>query len=430
MDKTVEGLLEFIANSPSPFHTVKSAKDLLAAGGFKELSLGDAWSLEPGGQYFAEVYGSALLAFRLGAEGSRGLRLAAAHTDFPCFRIKPAAEICREGYGSLNVESYGGLILSTWQDRPLSLAGRVVLRGQDAFSPESVLVDFARPLMTIPSLAIHMNRKVNEGVALNRQTEMLPLAAMFEREGMNKAFFSEMLARELGCKPAEILSYELTVYPMEAGCCLGIAEEFISSPRLDNLTSVKACIDGLLAGAGCQGIQLIALFDNEEVGSRTKQGAGSAVLMQLLERLYLLRGFTKEQLFADIGRGFMLSADVAHGLHPNYLDKADLTNKPILNGGLVLKQAASQAYAGDAEAVAVVLELCRQHHIPCQQFVNRSDIPGGSTLGSIASALVPIRTMDIGIPMLAMHSARETMGRRDQEAITDLIRVFFTEDGE
>ena len=426
MDKIVDGLLDFIECSPSAFHTVKAAKELLEAEDFQELSLEGEWKLRAGGRYFVEAYGSTLLAFRVGKKEQRGLRMAAAHTDFPCFRVKPAPALCREGYGSLNVECYGGLILSTWQDRPLSLAGKVVLRGADAFSPKTVLVDFGRPLMTIPSLAIHMNRKVNDGVALNRQTDMLPLAAMFEREGMNKAFFDELLARELGCKPAEILSYELTVYPTETGCCLGIAEEFISSPRLDNLTSVKACLDGIVAAKARQGLALIALFDNEEVGSRTKQGAGSAVLLQVLERIYLLRGFTKEQLFADIAGGFMLSADVAHALHPNYMDKADLTNRPILNGGVVLKQAASQAYAGDAEAVAVVLELCRQNDIPCQQFVNRSDIPGGSTLGSIASALIPIRTMDIGIPMLAMHSARETMGVRDQEAITNLLKAFFT----
>ena len=424
MDKTVGGLLDFIKRSPSACHVVQTARDMLLAHDFFELSPTVEWKLQAGGKYFIDVYGSALLVFRLGDKGSRGLRIAAAHTDFPGFRIKSCAALCREGYGSLNVEGYGGLILSTWQDRPLSMAGKVVLRGADAFSPEVVLVDFMRPLMTIPSLAIHMNRKVNDGVALNRQTDMLPLAAMLEREGMDKEFFLKMLAREVDCKAEEILSYELNAYPVEEGCCFGMENEFISSPRLDNLTSVKACIDGILA-TGSQGIEIVALFDHEEVGSRTKQGAGSAVLMQLLERLYQLRGVTKEQLFMDIAAGFMLSVDVAHALHPNYMDKADLTNRPVLNGGVVLKQAASQAYAGDAEAVAVVRELCRQQEIPCQQFVNRSDIPGGSTLGSIASALVPIRTMDIGVPILAMHSVRETMGMRDQEALTRLIRAFF-----
>ena len=371
------------------------------------------------------------MAFQLGTKPvlhgtEAALRIAAAHTDFPCFRIKPAAGIKNESYGSLNIETYGGLILSTWQDRPLSLAGKIVLRGPDAFHPEVRLVDFGRPLMTIPSLAIHMNRKVNEGVALNPQKDLLPLFQMLESEGKDADFFAEALAYECGCLKEDILSYELSAYPVEQGCRVGFAGEFISSPRLDNLTSVKACLDGILRGTLDSGLQVAALFDNEEVGSRTKQGAGSAVLLQVLERIYLLRGFTIEQLFADIAGGFMLSADVAHALHPNYMDKADLTNRPILNGGVVLKQAASQAYAGDAEAVAVVLELCRQNDIPCQQFVNRSDIPGGSTLGSIASALIPIRTMDIGIPMLAMHSARETMGVRDQEAITKLLKAFFT----
>ena len=430
MDFMAQELLDFIGKCPSPFHTVQAGKELLKRAGFAELSLAAAWQLEAGGKYFVEAYGSTLLAFRIGRTAvhgsSRALRMAAAHTDFPCFRIKPAAGIVKEGYGSLNIETYGGLILSTWQDRPLSLAGKVVLQGKEAFAPEVRIVDFERPLMTIPSLAIHMNRKVNEGVALNAQKDLLPLITMLEQEGKDRDFFDKLLAYELGCKPEDILSYELSAYPVEKGCLFGWAEEFISSPRLDNLTSVKACLDGIVAGTLSEGIQVAALFDNEEVGSRTKQGAGSAVLLQLLERIYVQMGWSKEELLRDIAAGFMLSADVAHALHPNYAEKNDPTNKPLLNGGVVLNQAASQSYAGDAEAVAIISALCQQKKIPYQYFVNRADSKGGSTLGSIASALVPIRTMDIGIPMLAMHSARETMGRRDQEAITQLVTAFFS----
>ena len=330
-----------------------------------------------------------------------------------------------EGYGKLNVEKYGGLILRSWLDRPLSLAGKVVLRGADAFHPETRLVDIGRPLLTIPSLAIHMNREVNDKGMLNPQTDMQPLAALFGKTEDSKSdFFVEWLANELSVPATDILSYELSTYPVEAGCLCGLSGELISSPRLDNLTSAKACLDGLLSAADPAGLRLVALFDNEEVGSNTKQGAGSAVLMQVLERVYDSLGKTRSQLLQDIAAGFLLSVDVAHALHPNYADKNDPIVKPVLGGGLALKQAASQSYAGDAEAVAVIRGLCEENGIAWQQFVNRSDSRGGSTLGSIASALVPVRTMDIGVPILAMHSARETMGTADQQALTALLTVF------
>ena len=425
MNKTTQELLNFISTSTSPYHTVATSKELLLSQGFAELDLRKKWNLQAGGKYFTEVYGSTLIAFRLGAEGTHGLKVAAAHTDFPCFRIKPQPGIVTEGYGTLNVEGYGGMIISTWLDRPLSLAGKVALRGRDPFTPEVRLVDFKRPLMSMSSLAIHMNREVNDGYKWNKQKDILPLASMMGRDKKDKAFFDKLLARELKCAPEDILSYELSTYPVETGCTFGFDDEFISSPRLDNITSVKACLDGIIASNAQTGLQVAAIFDNEEVGSNTKQGAGSAVLMQLLVRIYEQLGYDKEALFADMAAGFMLSVDVAHAMHPNYVDKCDPTNKPVLNGGLVLKQAASQAYAGDTEAVAVVAELCRQHKIPYQMFVNRSDVKGGSTLGSIASALEPIRTMDIGIPMLAMHSARETMGAEDEKALFDLLIAFF-----
>ena len=362
------------------------------------------------------------MAFRIGEKKPRGLRIAAAHTDFPGFRVKPAAGMVKDGYGLVNVEPYGGLILSSWLDRPLSLAGKVVLRGKSAFAPESYLVDLARPLLTIPGLAIHMNRAMNDGVKLNRQTEMTPVAAVAEE--LEKTFFLEKLAREIGHDPEEILSYDLTVYPVETGCLLGFDAEMVSSPRLDNLTSVKACLDGLIEGEPSNGIRVAALFDNEEVGSHTKQGAASAVLEQLLQRIYRALELDADDLAADLAAGFLLSVDVAHALHPNYTDKADPTNQPHLNGGVVIKQAASQAYAGDAEAVAIIAELCREHEIPVQHFVNRSDIPGGATLGSMVSSQLAIRTMDVGVPILAMHSARETMGASDQAALTGLVRAF------
>lgn len=424
-EKTTQELLSFIEGATSPFHTVKVGAELLAKNGYTEISMAEKWKLQQGGRYYTRVYGSSLIAFAIGEKPRVGLRIASAHTDFPCLRIKPAATVAENGYGKVNVEIYGGMVRSTWMDRPLSLAGKVVLQGRDAFHPIVRLIDFKRPLMIIPSLAIHMNRQMNEGVELNPQKDMLPLLFMLDKKEKNPEAFLDLLAAELACEREKILSYELTVYPAEKGCLVGAQQEFISSPRLDNLTSVKACVTGLLAGARKDGINVAALFDNEEVGSHTKQGAGSLVLSILLERIYTSLGYTREDYLADVADGFMLSADVAHAMHPNVPEKNDITNKPVLNGGVTLKIAASQSYAGDAEAIAVVTEICRQSEIPYQYFVNRSDIKGGSTLGSILSAMLPMRTMDIGVPILAMHSARETMGANDQAAIDALIGAFF-----
>ena len=417
-------LLTFIKKSPSTFHAVKASEELLNKAGFEQLFWGKSWKLKAGGRYYCSIFDSALVAFTTGKK-TRGLKIAMAHTDFPGFRVKPAAGIVREGYGILNIEPYGGLIEQSWLDRPLSLAGKIVLRGKDPFHPVVRLVDFARPIMTIPHLAIHMDRQVNDGVKLNRQNELAPVMALFEREFKGKDFFEKSIAKEFKIKEKDLLSYELTIYPYEDGCYIGQADEFISSSRLDNLTSVKACVDAITSAEQKNGINIISLFDNEEVGSRTKQGAGSAMLLQLLERIYHSFGMSDEDLRNDIAEGFMLSADVAHGLHPNYIGKADPTNRPVLNGGVVLKQAANQAYAGDAEAIAIVKSICQVNGILCQSFVNRSDMPGGSTLGSIASAFISMRAMDIGVPILAMHSARELMGANDQAAITGLIKAFF-----
>ena len=414
-------LLDFIASAPSPCHTVAASAEKLRRAGFEELELSGAWQLSRGGRYFIRVYGTTLLAFTVGAAGP--LRMAAAHTDFPCFRLKPAAGLVREGYGLLNVETYGGLILRSWLDRPLGLAGKVVLRGEDAFHPEVRLVDFGRPLVTIPSLAIHMDRAVNKEGALNPQKDMLLLAALFGGEA-EEDWWMQALAELAGISAEDILSYELSTYPWEQGCTLGLAEDLVSSPRLDNLTSVWACLEGLVDATKDgvpDGVRLVALFDNEEVGSRTKQGAGSAVLMEVLRRIYAAEDGAR--LSAALAGGFLLSVDVAHGLHPNYMGKSDPAVRPVLGGGVVIKQAASQAYAGDAEAVAIVRALCEERGIAHQDFVNRSDSRGGSTLGSIASALVPVRTMDVGVPILAMHSARETMGAADEMALTALVQA-------
>lgn len=432
MSNCRESLLAFLNTSTSPFHVVLKSEAMLHDAGFEELPWDGKWHVKEGGAYYVNVFGSTLFAFRVGNEMRENLRIASAHTDFPTIRIKPNPSIKKEAYLSLNVEMYGGLIQQSWLDRPLSLSGKVVVRTDKAFAPRTVFVDFKDPLLVIPSLAIHMNREVNEGVKLNRQTHMLPLAADTNipetvAEQLQFVDFESLLADKVGAPKEDILFYELGVYPVEAGMTVGFNEEFINAPRLDNLTSVKACLEGIMCDESKDGLHMIALFDNEEVGSRTKQGAAGNLLPQVLQRIYLAMGYTLEDVFEDQSRGFMLSADVAHAFHPNYGEKCDPTNKPVLNGGVVIKFASSQSYAGDAESVAVVKGLCDQHDIPCQVFVNHSDVVGGSTLGSISSAQLPMRTMDIGVPLLSMHSCRETMGVKDQEAIERLMIAFFNE---
>lgn len=422
---TVARLLDFIDNSTSPYHTVKTGANELKAKGFTELFLEDVWALGEG-DYFVKVYDSALVAFHIGLNLRHSMRIASAHTDFPAIRIKPNPLVDAKGYGELNVETYGGLILNTWLDRPLSMAGAVVTRTDDPFRPDVHYVDVARPLLTIPNLAIHMNRQINEGVALDKQKHMLPLFMMCNDKINTDSEWREFLS-EFVKRPAEdILSYELTLYPVEGGTTFGRYDEFISSPRIDNLTSCVACLEGIFEAKAmdAEGLRMVVLFDNEEVGSRTKQGGASTILSQLVERIYMATGHTKAECYADIAAGFMISADVAHGYHPNYPEKNDITNYPILNKGVVLKMASSQSYAGDAWAIATVKALCENDSIPYQIYVNRSNIPGGSTVGSITSAMLAMRTMDVGVPILAMHSARETMGADDQEALDNLMKAF------
>ena len=422
---TVARLLDFIDNSTSPYHTVKTGANELKAKGFTELFLEDVWALGEG-DYFVKVYDSALVAFHIGLNLRHSMRIASAHTDFPAIRIKPNPLVDAKGYGELNVETYGGLILNTWLDRPLSMAGAVVTRTDDPFRPDVHYVDVARPLLTIPNLAIHMNRQINEGVALDKQKHMLPLFMMCNDKINTDSEWREFLS-ELVKRPAEdILSYELTLYPVEGGTTFGRYDEFISSPRIDNLTSCVACLEGIFEAKAmdAEGLRMVVLFDNEEVGSRTKQGGASTILSQLVERIYMATGHTKAECYADIAAGLMISADVAHGYHPNYPEKNDITNYPILNKGVVLKMASSQSYAGDAWAIATVKALCENDSIPYQIYVNRSNIPGGSTVGSITSAMLAMRTMDVGVPILAMHSARETMGADDQEALDNLMKAF------
>ncbi len=423
-----EDLLQLVEEGTSPFHVVSSVERQLRAGGFQQLYMEQDWSLNNGGSYYVIHHGSSLVAFTVGKAFQFGdaFRVAAAHTDFPGLRVKPAPEITKDGYRQLNVEVYGGAILNTWLDRPLSAAGRVVLRGEKVFEPRIRLVDFRKPFLTIPNLAIHINRDVNKGVELNKQTDMLPVLGLCGEEEEKEEFFRKCLARELQVEPEEILEYELGLYNTDTGDFLGLSEEFISSPRLDNLTSVQAITTGLLSGIRDRGINVAAYFDHEEIGSRTKQGAGSVLLSAVLERILLSYGRGREKLLESFSKSMLLSVDVGHGLHPNKADKNDPTNKDVLGKGICIKEASGQSYATDSEAVAIVQQLCEAEQIPYQKFVNRSDGTSGGTLGSIASTLFPVRTVDIGVPLLAMHSSRELMGTADQESLVRVVKAFYS----
>ncbi len=423
-----ENLLKLLKEGTSAVMVVKEAERQLKEAGFEELRFSNTWGLTEGGKYYMKHHDTTLMAFTVGqqVELKEGFKIAAAHTDFPCLRIKPNPDVVVGGYAQVNVEVYGGAILNTWLDRPLSISGRIAVKSNDVMHPDMRYIDIKRPLMAIPNLAIHMNREVNKGVELNRQTDMLPIVGIFEKELNEKQVFLKFLAKEEGVAAEDILDYELWVYCMQEPVSFGMEDELLLSPRLDNLTSVQALLTGIIEGKQKKGINVIALFDHEEIGSRTKQGAGSLLLLNVLEKICDSFGKTTTQTKESIYESFLLSVDVAHGLHPNNAGKMDITNKPVLGGGLCIKEACSQSYATDCAAVAVVEQICQKAGVAYQKFVNRSDMAGGGTLGSIASSIIPIPTVDVGIPLLAMHSAAETMGKKDMESLTGLVREFFS----
>ena len=427
MNSVTNRLIQTLNVSTSAMHCVEEGKRQLREGGFVELHLSDEWKLECGQGYFIDCYDSSLIAFRVNKEFQigEGFRFVHSHTDFCGFHIKGNPEIKEGSYKKLNVEVYGGPILNTWLDRPLSVSGKVALRSDDVFAPKVVLVDFKRPILTIPNLAIHLNREVNKGVELNNQVDMLPLLSV-EGEEIGYDSFMDALAAELGVEKEEILDYELGVYCFEQGCEVGLNNEFISSPRIDNVSSVQASITALLNGTRTQGIDVIGCFDHEEVGSRTKKGADSLLLPMVLEKIYRTLGGTKMQYENALLKSNCLSVDGGHAVHPNKKEKSDITNPVYLNKGLIIKIACSQSYATDPHMVGMVMQICEKAGVPYQKFYNRSDVRGGSTLGAIVSAFLPIPTQDIGIPVLAMHSARETMGAKDQEYLEKMLTAYFS----
>jgi aspartyl aminopeptidase len=329
------------------------------------------------------------------------------------------------GYLQLNTEGYGGAILSSWLDRPLSVAGRVVLKSDEVFKPEVRLVDFKKPVLIIPNLAIHFNREMNKGVELRKQVEMIPICGTASEE-MTKEAFLEALADKLNVNKDDILDYELMVYNVDKPSHVGLKDEFVSAPRLDNLTSTQAIVEGITRSTRKNGLNMMIVFDHEEIGSRSKQGAASTLLSTILEKIYVSLGMKTVDFTNALEDSLFMSVDVSHAYHPNYAAKYDVTNKHVLNQGFAIKQAASQSYATDSEAIAIVQQICEKEGIAYQKFVNHSDSTGGGTIGAISSAMLPVRTVDIGVPLLAMHSSRETMGVKDYESLVDFMGAYFS----
>ena len=357
-----------------------------------------------------------------------GFRVAANHMDWPCFYIKPNPEQVAAGCVKLSVEPYGGLIHNTWLDRPLSCAGLVTLKGEKAMEPERRLFDFGRPLFTIPNLAIHMNREVNKGVALDPAKDLLPLCATVEKEFNKDGFFLGKVAEAMGVQPEDILSFDLVLYNAEAPQLVGFEGELLSAPRLDNLTSAFACLAGITGPQRKNGVNIAAFFDNEEVGSRTKTGADSDTLTFITEKIACALGLDRAGYLNALLSGFLLSCDVAHALHPNKMEMYDNGVCAVMNKGVTIKMNYSQKYATDAVGVGVIEGLCARHHIPHQRFMNKAGSAGGGTLGKFTATNLSMRSADIGVPILAMHSARELMGARDQQPLNDLVSAFFAEE--
>jgi aspartyl aminopeptidase len=413
---------------------VQQIKSQLHANNFQGLCPQEKWKLKSGGKYYVTLNQSACIAFIIGegAVEKHGFKIIGTHTDHPALRIKPQPEMIQQGYLKLNTEVYGGPILNTWLDRPLALAGRVSIKSDHPLWPKTRLININKPLLIIPNQAIHINPKVNEGVPLNRQRDMLPLIKMVEKDFRKDNYLLELLEKELQVSIEDILDFDLFLYDYQRGNLIGIDDEFISTGRMDDLAMVHAGVKALCRAKPASGINVLACFDNEEIGSSTKQGADSPLLAHTLERIILSLHKDKnvlsnrEDYFRALANSFFISADMAHAVHPNNPEKHDPTNKPIINGGPVIKINANQRYTTDSESAAVFKRLCRDHNIPVQQFVNRSDERGGSTIGPISATHVNVRSIDIGNPLLAMHSIRELGGVMDHQHITDAFTAFYS----
>lgn len=427
-EKTAAEVLSFIERSPSCYHVIENLANALAGAGYTQLREEDRWKVSAGGRYFVTRNGSSLIAFRV-PENPAGFHIIASHSDSPTFRLKSRPEMGKGYYTRLNIEKYGGMLCSTWFDRPLSVAGRILVKEGGRILAKTVHLD--RDLLMIPSLAIHMNRKANEGVPINVQTDMLPVLC----EGTSPGKMRELIAGAAGVSPEDILGDDLFLVNRQKGCFWGASEEFIASPKLDDLECGFTAFLGFLGadtaeGGRAEGLSMpvYCIFDNEEVGSTTKQGAASTFLPDTLRRVNAALGRDDEDYHRMVARSFMVSADNAHALHPNAESKADPVNRPRMNGGIVMKFSANQKYTTDGMSEAVFRMICEENGIPYQIFTNRSDMTGGSTLGNISNTQVSLNTVDIGLAQLAMHSSYETAGTADPDYMVRALAAFYGTD--
>lgn len=431
----IKRLLSFLDASPVNFLAVKNLTDELQQHGYRRIDTTEALgTVKAGDKFFVTKNDSSIYAFQIGRKplAETGFHMICAHCDSPTFRIKPHAEIdCEGGIVKLNTEVYGGPIMSTWFDRPLTLAGRVIVKSKDVMTPTTLLLHVKRPLLQISNLAIHFNRQVNDGVKLSRQKDVLPILGIIndelEKGNLLMNIILEELNKQQNVAREDILDFDLYLADATPACTFGAHNELISSGRLDDLSMCFAGLEALLASQPTDTTQVLAIFDNEETGSQTKQGAGSPFLSYMLKRIALAQGGTEEAYYQAVERAFMISADNAHAWHPNYSEKYDPTNHPMLGGGPVIKFNAAQKYASDAYSASVFAGLCKKAGVPCQRFVNHSDVAGGSTLGNILASSIPLRGVDMGNAILAMHSCRETGSTADHEFCVKVFTQFYQE---
>jgi M18 family aminopeptidase len=431
----IKRLLSFLDGSPVNFLAVKNLTEELQQHGYRRIDTTEALgTVKAGDKFFVTKNDSSIYAFQIGRKplAETGFHMICAHCDSPTFRIKPHAEIdCEGGIVKLNTEVYGGPIMSTWFDRPLTLAGRVIVKSKDVMTPTTLLLHVKRPLLQISNLAIHFNRQVNDGVKLSRQKDVLPILGIINDELEKGNLLMNIILEELNKQQTvareDILDFDLYLADATPACTFGAHNELISSGRLDDLSMCFAGLEALLASQPTDTTQVLAIFDNEETGSQTKQGAGSPFLSYMLKRIALAQGGTEEAYYQAVERAFMISADNAHAWHPNYSEKYDPTNHPMLGGGPVIKFNAAQKYASDAYSASVFAGLCKKAGVPCQRFVNHSDVAGGSTLGNILASSIPLRGVDMGNAILAMHSCRETGSTADHEFCVKVFTQFYQE---
>ncbi len=421
-------VIDFVSQSPSSFHAVDNISRLLISGEFQELRMCDEWIVEPNGKYFVRYNGTAIIAFTIPNDGAEalirdGFRMIASHSDSPTFRVKPSGVNMCAGL-RLCTETYGGAILYSWLDRPLGLAGRVLLKSGDVLHPEQRCVDFERPIGVIPSVAIHFNRGINDGASFNKQVDMQILAGSGNCGSLYRDCLTEEIAKSLDVEMSSVLDYDLYAYDTTPGCVAGLDDSLVVCPKQDNLTMAYESVMALLDADDGDAAKMVLVLDNEEVGSGTKQGADSQFPVDVFRRICSKLGMDEEAYQRTVYNSFLVSADMAHAVHPNHPELSDPLNSPKLNCGPVIKYNANQKYMTDADGAAVFRAVCEQAGVPCQTFVNRSDMAGGSTLGNIMTSHLPLRGVDVGNPMLGMHSSRETGGTADALYLRLALREF------